>query len=101
MKSIHFCTPRKLEEVHENKEFLSIRTGYIPSFFPGDVIKINHRNFSGIDLFLYQGKVISVIPVLFRDLDKDNHKEEIERYHRKFNPDQWFFIIKIRKMKTK
>jgi len=100
MKSLHFCTPKKLRQVKKNKKFESIRIGWTPDLYPGDVIKIKERltkKSPHKDIFLKNAKVVSVKPILFRNLDKTKHAEEIKRYNRKINPDKWVFLLKFDK----
>ena len=93
---MHFCTPGKLQEIHNQDQFDSIRTGYIPQYYEGDIIKITH--FITKDILCY-AKVLSCKPVVYGHLNKDKHHEEIARYHRTFDSRQYFFIIQLRKMK--
>jgi len=102
MKSIHFCTPKKLKQVKSKNKFDSIRIGWTPDLYPGDIIKIKERKTKKAphnDIEISNAKVLSVKPILFRNLDKTKHAEEIKRYNRKFNPDKWVFLLKFEKTK--
>ena len=100
MKSLHFCTPLKLQEIKTHTTFTSIRTGWIPQLFYGDEVKINERDDEKKDTLLFFAEVRSVIPILFKELGQE-HQEEIARYGKKFHPEQWFFVIQFRKKKQK
>ena len=95
MKSMHFCTPNKLLQLKNEIYFDSIRTGFIPQYRINETIKIT--NFITKDIICY-AEVISIKPIQFRDIDKKIHEEEIHRYIRKFHPEQYFFIIKLKKV---
>ena len=99
MKSLHFCTPEKLAEIKRHSQFSSIRTGWIPQLYPGDEIKINERDDCKKDKFLFMATIQSVTPILFKDITS-SHQEEIDRYGKKFHPEQWFFELKFTKNKT-
>ena len=92
MKSIHFCTPKKLKEIKTSSNFVTIRTGWIPGIYPDDTIKINER--TDHDELICFARVISVEPIRFEDLG-DEHKEEVARYNRKFHLKHWFFLINL------
>jgi len=104
MKSLHFCTPHLVKQIQENSEIIeTIRTGWVPGCFPTETVKANWRRYEeewnyktkSHDEFLRDIIIISVQTIHFRDLDKEKHKEEIARYHRKFHPMKWFFIIQF------
>ena len=102
MKSIHFCTPLKLQEIKENIYFDTVRTGFIPTFFPEEIIQINERKDyekKKDDQFICLAKVLSCKPVVYGLLNKTKHQEEITRYHKKFDHRQYFFEIQLKKMK--
>lgn len=103
MKSLHFCTPIKLEEIRKNNEFYTFRTGWIPQIYKDDKLIINHRTTKKAphnDHFMCYAQCISCIPILFKDIIKtDNNQEEIDRYDKKFHPDQYFFKITFKKVK--
>ncbi len=100
MKNMHFCTSELLTQIYESQEgniITTYRTGFVPSIFPGNIVNLNDRNDEGKDSFVRKGKVLHVIPTKFKHLPtKKATKEEIERYKRKFNEEQWFFEIKIK-----
>jgi len=98
MKAFHFCTPEKLKEIKLWPRFDSVRTGWVPELYPGDKIKINER-VDKTDTLLFIAKVLSVQPILFKNIDQTFHREEIERYHKKFHPERWFFIITFERVK--
>lgn len=95
VKSLHFCTPQKLDEIRQCNVFESIRTGFVPAFFEGETINITNYHTKEI---ICQATVQSIIPLQFVKIkdDPQNH-EEIERYHRKFDDRQWFFKIILKK----
>ena len=103
MKSLHFCTQKKLQEIHQNEIFDSIRTGWIPQLFTGDMIRIDHRKTLKapyIDTEICHATVLSVEPIQFKKICNDlRHAEEIERYNKKFHPEQYFFLITCKKQK--
>ena len=100
MKTMHFCTPEKIKEIKDHDRFDTIRTGWIPQVYPGDVIAISEVRPLLPDRFLFKAKVISVEPWHHHELDHGKYKEEINRYKRKFHPEQYFFKICFKKMKT-
>ena len=106
MKSLHFCTPLKWQVIinPKQKQFWTIRTGWIPSIFIGDLIKINKRTTKKPphdDTLMCYGRVYRVTPVKFKDLPSNpENTEEIARYGKKFNPEQYFFHIIIAKTKN-
>jgi len=93
---MHFCTPKKLIQVEKEIYFDSIRTGWIPQYIPKEIIKI--INFKTKEIICF-AKIIDNFPVHFHQIDKERHKEEIDRYNRKFKPFHYFFIIELEKVK--
>ena len=100
MKGLHFCTPQKQAEIRTEKEFYSLRTGFVPTFFEGETIKINFRDEQNKDTLFCQAIVLEVQPIQFQQIKElPYYKEEIERYGRKFDNRQWFFRCKFLKIK--
>jgi len=100
MKSLHFCTPEKLNEIRSQDKFTTIRTGWIPQLFRGDVIKINERTIvdgKNEDVLICKARIRHVEPIMRKFLNHYSFKEEIERYNKKFHPDQYFFHIHLEK----
>ena len=103
MKSIHFCTPlllSHLKSLSEGDEFTTIRTGWITHLYPGDIVKINHRNLSGTDLFLFHAEVQEVFFLKFKKLmgyASLLEREEIDRYGKKFHAEHYFYKITFTK----
>lgn len=96
MKSLHFCTPQKLEELQNNNVFYTVRTGFVPTFFEGETINITNYHTKAI---LCKATVQSIIPLQFVKIkDNPQNQEEIARYHRKFDDRQWFFKILLFKI---
>lgn len=97
MKSLHFCTPKMLAKIESlrtetYKTLTTIRTGWIPQLYKEDII--NLINFHTKDV-IATAKVLSVTPiqVQFLDLEDELIWEELERYNKKFHPEQYFFKI--------
>lgn len=106
MKSLHFCTPTLVKFIKNHNHTLgTIRTGFIPNVYPGDIVKANWRRYEEEwnykskqikpDTFLCYIKIQSVTPKLYRQLDQMWHHEELTRYHRKFHRETWFFLIEF------
>jgi hypothetical protein len=76
-------------------EWTDYRTFWIPNFEEGDVIQIKER-IEGTDYPLCIAKVISILPVRFKEIDLSlvANQEQIDRYKRKFHPEHWFFQIR-------
>ena len=104
MKSLHFCTPKKLQEIKTNSVFDTVRTGWIPTIYPGDIVKINERvtiNKKNTDSLICQARCIAVEPLQYNDFIEDPTPwEEVDRYNRKFHGQHWFFKIRFKKLKT-
>ena len=101
MKNMHFCTNKNLKKFKLGKKgeyIITIRTGWIPQIFTGDIIKLNKR-LGKQDIFSRMGKIISVTPIKFKNLNT-SYKEEIQKYKRKFHPEQYFFRIIIKFLTT-
>ena len=102
VKSLHFCTPLMKEEVRTQDNITTIRTGWIPQLFKGDVIKIMLRDTlkpPHDDKFYCFMKIISVTPVQFKHIKLlERFQEEINRYGKKFNDEQYFFKIVLSKV---
>jgi len=102
MKSLHFCTKRLIRQIKYEKNdkyhfIKTYRTGYIPTFLPGEIIKLNERR-NKKDSFLKQGIVIAIIPIQYRDIGIYGKMEILDTYKkRKFKPLYWFFEIIIKK----
>ena len=97
LKSFHFCTEKLLEKINTGDGYiLTIRTGWTPSIYPNDIINLKDNTKDG--KIIRTGKVVSIIPIKFKNIDT-SCKEEILRYNRKFNPEHFFFkiIIKLNK----
>ncbi len=105
MKNLHFCTPKLLEIVRDPtvKIFTTIRTGFTPSVYAGDVVNLNQFIKRGKDKFICKGFIDDVTALRrsqLSDIYKPKHsaiEEELARYNRKFHKDHWFFDITIRK----
>ena len=107
MKSLHFCTPWKLDFIKmlpDKGLFHTIRTGWIPSLYQGDIIQINERIIKGHDIPICKAKITHVEPCMYKDLwsqfpnEKEEMEEEIRRYGRKFHKNHYFFRIILRKI---
>lgn len=102
MKNLHFCTKDLIRKIkyEKNDKHLYIktyRTGFIPGYIPGEIIRMNER-IDNNDTFLKAAKVISLIPIQYRDIGLTGKQEILEAYsNRKFHPLQWFFEITLRK----
>ena len=97
MKSLHFCTERLLESIYKNKRFIiTLRTGWVPTIYPGDVINIKDKNLD--NKIICTGTVKGVHPLRYRYVNKIKHSEELLKYKRKFNLEHWFFEIRIELM---
>jgi len=95
MKSLHFCTPKLLQYIKTHSKFTTIRTGWIPTIYPRDVIALKDRTQD--DVIMCEAEVIAVQPVIFKELDLNDPliKEEIQRYNRAFNKNHYFFKITL------
>lgn len=106
MKSIHFCTSLKLEslkKLEDGEIFSTVRTGWNPTIYSEDIIKINER-IEKKDYFLFNAEVSGVFPVKYKKLigyATEEDREEIGRYNKKFNPEHWFFRIFLIKTENK
>lgn len=106
MKSIHFCTKKKLEELKKlelDEIFSTLRTWWIPNIYMDDIVKINER-IDKKDTLLFHGKVILVKFEKYGNLLRhinDIDKEEISKYNRKFNVQHYFYQIFLTKIKNK
>ena len=103
LKNLHFCTKELVRRINYNgnRRYLIIktfRTGYVPSYRTGEIIRLNYRNKDKKDTFLKCAKVIAIFPIQFRDIPWSGKKEIFESYNgRKFHPEYWFFEIVLRK----
>ncbi len=101
LKSLHFCTPLKIAHLNENT-FWTIRTGWIPQIFEGDIVKIKHRTTLKppyIDTEVCLAKCTKIVPLKLKDIPQNpENQEEIMRYGKKFNPNQYFFMLNFQKL---
>lgn len=101
-KNLHFCTKDLIRRIRYDKNdkyvyIKSYRTGFVPDFKPGEVIRLNERN-NGKNTFLKSAKVISVIPIQYRDIGLRGKREILDSYKDKIFPLWfWFFEITLRK----
>jgi hypothetical protein len=105
-KNIHFCRLPELYKIKNsspvrNHFIKTYRTGFVPSVYPGDRIRLNYRNKEKKDDFLSTGIVAAVYPLQTRDIGASG-RSEIKQYKREFHPEHWFFkiIIKIYNIST-
>ncbi|MHA1897418.1 MAG: hypothetical protein ACTSU2_08505 [Promethearchaeota archaeon] len=103
MKSMHFCTEKMLDHIYNMKKgdiFSSIRTGWIPGYYINDIIRITRRFVKNEkDPLITEAKVIGVEPLKFKEIERNEFtEEEINIYHRKFNPEHYFFKITFQKI---
>jgi len=102
-KNIHFCTLDKLYEImypNMNKyvRIKTFRTGYVPSLYPNDPVRMNYRNKQKKDKYLRMGIVEAVVPIKYHEIPKHWRAEIKSSYKsRKFDDEHWFFCIIIRK----
>ena len=111
MKSLHFCTPLMVQHLLDPVilDMETIRTGWVPSCYKGDIIQAKWRKYEAPfnystpshDEPLMLIEITGVTPMQFKELTHPNYQEEINRYQRKFHPEQWFFVIQFRKKKQK
>lgn len=108
MKNLHFCTPKVLAHIKAlppEKLFKTFRTGFVPSFYPFEYIRVNERLEGRPDQFLFYAYVYDVRAVEIKYLRPDLlgpgeyelAVEEIQRYKRQFHLSHWFFEITLRK----
>ena len=101
MKSLHFCmkTPIKtkiLQSTHIGDFIETYRTGWIPTIYPGDIIKLNYRDENKKDTWIRTGQILDVIPVKYSYIKNlEDAQEDILAYNRKFHLYHWFFKIQI------
>lgn len=104
MKHLHFCTPNKLKEILDPKtqDFETIRTGWIPEIYPGDIVGLKKRTTQfppHNDQFIGYALISNTRAIKFKNLNQKIHKEEISRYHKKFHPEKFFILISCHKQK--
>jgi uncharacterized protein YqfB (UPF0267 family) len=76
-----------------NEAFVTYRTGFVPSFFEGDLIQVYEHDFPEKTKTY---RVIKITPVQFKALPEEvSVQEELKIYHRKFDDQQWFFKIEL------
>jgi len=97
MKSLHFCTPKLLQYIKTHSKFTTIRTGFVPNIYAGDIINIIDKTQN--NKIICCAKVLFVRPASFIQLDEFDLlvAEEIGRYKRNFHPEHYFFIIRLEK----
>jgi tRNA-guanine family transglycosylase len=102
MKSQHFCTKDTLERLKDPnvRTITTYRTGWIPSYKKGEIIRLNERDDQGNDTLICHGKVIDIKPLQLDQLPEKG-KIEIERYNRNFHEETWFFKEIFKKIYNK
>jgi len=84
-KNLHFCTLELIKQLKDPivEQIETYRTGFVPHFYPGEIINLNER-MNGSDKYIY------------------SHEKGIEElkksYKKKFNPHHWIFCIGIKKL---
>ena len=99
-KNLHFCRLPELFKIKNSSpvryHFIkTYRTGFVPSIYTGELIRLTYRNKIKKDDFLTAGLVIAIYPIQYRDIGKSG-RCEIKQYNRDFNLEHWFFKIVIR-----
>jgi len=103
-KNLHFCTLELIKQLKDPivEQIETYRTGFVPHFYPGEIINLNER-MNGSDKYICKGKILYVMPLEYRELfELDSHEKGIEElkksYKKKFNPHHWIFCIGIKKL---
>ena len=96
-KNLHFCTWDLLKKIKNGfgaEVIETYRTGFVPMLYAGDVINLNKR-LGKTETFIRHGTIISVEPILYKNIPPAGKKEIELSSIRKFKDQQWFFEIKI------
>ena len=102
-KNLHFCTLDKLYEIVYPKmdkyvRIKTFRTGFVPSLYTNDQVRMNYRNKQKEDKYLRMGVIEAVVPLQYNEIPKSWRGEIRSSYgKRKFEAEHWFFCIIIRK----
>lgn len=96
MKSIHFCTPKMIDHFLTHSFTTSYRTGFIPDYEDGEIIKVFQILPDKSKVQIGEAKVLTMYPVQIKNIVwTELWEEELCRYKRTFKPTRWFFKIEL------